>query len=88
MPKDGLSHSQWLLRLKSFAAGEFNFQRGQRPPQNSEWAVKFAAVAKCPLQKNREGLDLFRNPLKCECGYHTGPSPPKKSRFQYASYVS
>eukprot|EP00111_Clytia_hemisphaerica_P002759 TCONS_00007761-protein len=68
-----LSNSDWRDRLKKFAAGE-SLKRGQYPPKSSQWHVKFEMVKSGPLQSNRSGFDLFKNPVKCNCGYHGSAS--------------
>jgi len=96
MPNKGPSDAEWRERIRKFAAGEFNFQRGQRPSKDSVWGCKIEIVSRCPLQLNRTGKDVFGRTLNCNCGYHNTPSTSstsststspslKKSRFHYAS---
>lgn len=51
MPKEGLSRSEWMRRLRLCANGMYVFGRGQRPPPNSQWAKKRALIDACPVKK-------------------------------------
>ena len=70
MPKEGLSVSQWMDRLRNFASGTFQFERGQRPPLGSDWAAKFKNVEDCPRHKSLSCRNLFGAKIDCVCGYH------------------
>ena len=70
MPKQGLSKKEWEERLESFAAGSFQFSRGQRPPKGSERAKKLSRVEKCPRHRNSSLLSPLGQRILCVCGYH------------------
>ena len=71
MPKTGLEKKEWQNRLKMYANGKFAFQRGQRPPANSAWAREISMIETCPRHKSVTGIDLFKKPILCVCGYHS-----------------
>lgn len=68
MPKDRLSHSEWIRRLRLYANGEYVFGCGHAPPPNSQWAKKRALIDTCPVKKAR--TDVFGNRTTCNCGFH------------------
>ena len=70
MPKTGLSDAEWRKRLSQFAAGKFQFGRGQRPQKGSIRAKVLERVEKCPKHLNPVMLDPFKRKIKCHCGYH------------------
>ncbi len=70
MPKHGMSKREWNERLEKFAAGTFQFGRGQRPPKGSEAAKKLEKVERCPRHSNTSGVNLFGHKIVCVCGYH------------------
>ena len=70
MPKLGLSDKEWRHRLSLFAAGKFQFGRGQRPPRGSIRAKLLERVEKCPKHRNPVQLDPFKRKIQCICGYH------------------
>ena len=70
MPKEGLSDDQWHKRLKAYAAGTFQFGRGQRPSKGTSRAQTVEKLEKCPRHRNRCVMDVFGRPITCVCGYH------------------
>lgn len=69
MPKEGLSPSEWRIRLKAYATGTFVFKRGQHPPTNSKWAKEIKKISSCPKQRGAK-TDVFGKLVSCSCGYH------------------
>ena len=70
MPKKGPSPLEWRQRLQKYAQGEFQFQRGQRPPKGSVWAFSLEKIEKCPRQNNASLMDPLGRCIECNCGYH------------------
>ena len=70
MPKYGLTKREWEDRLEKYAAGTFQFGRGQRPPKGSERAKKLAKVEKCPRHLNKSLFNPLGQRIICVCGYH------------------
>ena len=71
MPKEGPSKDEWRKRLNLYAAGKFNFNRGQRPGKASPWAKEVLNIENCPMHGSlTTGRDLFGNVVNCVCGYH------------------
>lgn len=75
MPKTGPSPKIWLKRLREYAQGSFQFERGQRPGKNSYWAKRLQAIERCPKHKNPGNQDALERPITCTCGFH-GPRRP------------
>ena len=73
MPKVGLTDSEWRKRLSLFAAGKFQFKRGQRPQRGSIRAKVLERVERCPKHLNPVKYDPFKREIKCLCGYHIPP---------------
>ena len=82
MAKRGLPHAEWLERIKDFAAGKFEFKRGNHPPANSPWRIIIDKISKCPMHKAVKGKDFFGKPVECLCGYHksTEKQPAQKEQ--------
>ncbi len=74
MPKHGMSKSEWKERLEKFAAGTFQFGRGQRPPKGSEAANNLEKVERCPRHLNTSTFNPFGKVIACVCGYHRSTS--------------
>jgi hypothetical protein len=70
MPKKGLSEGQWRERLQKFAAGTFEFHRGQWPARNSDRVRQGQAIERHPLHRNSSHLDPLGRRIVCKCGYH------------------
>lgn len=68
MPKEGLSRSEWMRRLRLYANGMYVFGRGHAPPPNSQWAKKRALIDACPVKKAQ--TDVLGNTTSCNCGFH------------------
>ena len=74
MPKTGLTDREWKERLGSFAAGKFQFGRGQRPPKKSKRALQLLAVESCPKHRSSQKMDVFGRIVECKCGFHSNVS--------------
>ena len=73
MPKTGLNSAEWQERLSSFANGNFQFGRGQKPPKGSRWAKVLEAIVQCPKHCNASYVDIQGRQIACQCGYHITP---------------
>ena len=66
MPKDGLTSREWAERLEKFAAGFFEFGRGQRPPKGSDRAKLVEKIEKCSRHRNTSLFDPFGKQILCK----------------------
>ena len=78
MPKTGPSPATWLQRLREYAQGTFQFERGQRPGKDSYWAKRLETIEKCPKHKNPGNQDALGRRITCACGFHTPRRPAQQ----------
>lgn len=72
MPKHVKSDAEWKARLRDYAAGNFKFGQGQKPPRTSRWATEIGVIDKCPAIVSTK--NLFGVVVTCTCGHHVSPS--------------
>ena len=68
--------SQWIERLRRFAAGEM-FHRGENPRKNSRWHRVVERIQACPAHRDAS--------MACVCQYH---QPVSFARYQCYNYYS
>lgn len=78
MPKTGPLPATWLQRLREYAQGTFQFERGQRPGKNSYWAKRLETIEKCAKHKNPGNQDALGRRITCVCGFHTPRRPAQQ----------
>ena len=82
MPKTGKSDAHWRQLLQEYAAGTFLFTTGKKPGAK-KWKAELKKIDDCPLQGSTVTVDLFKNPIKCRCGYQKQKQPIPKLEQQH-----